>query len=49
MDEYNINYMQCKNLSELIFMVENSEIEDDVIMNMLDILAERDYYENYKK
>ncbi len=49
LDEYNINYMQCKNLSELIFMVENSEIEDDVIMNMLDILAERDYYENYKK
>lgn len=30
-------------------MVENLDIEDDVIMNLLDVLAERDYYENYKK
>lgn len=49
LEEYNIDYMNCSNLSDLIFLVENSGIEDDVIMNLLDVLAERNYYENYKK
>lgn len=49
LDEYNINYRECKNISELIFILENTGIDDDIIMNLLDVLAERDYYENYKK
>lgn len=49
LDEYNVDYRKCNSLSDLIFMVENLDIEDDVIMNLLDVLAERDYYENYKK
>lgn len=49
LEEYNIDYMNCNNLSDLIFMVENLGIDDDVIVNLLDVLAERDYYENYKK
>lgn len=49
LEEYSIDYMSCKSLSDLIFLVENSGIEDDVIINLLDVLAEIDYYENYKK
>lgn len=49
LEEYSIDYMKCNNLSELIFIVENSGIDDDVIINLLDILSERNYYENYKK
>lgn len=49
LEEYNIDYRKCNNLSELIFMVENTGVDDDVILNLLDVLSERDYYENYKK
>lgn len=49
LEEFNIDYKNCNNLSSLIFLVEDSGIEDDVILNLLDVLAERDYYENYKK
>ena len=48
---YNINYQNCKNLGELIFELEEifNETGDDIINNLLDVLQERDYYENYKK
>ncbi len=49
--EYNIDYLSCKSLNELIYKVETiyDETEDDVLSNLLDILSERDYYENYNK
>ena len=49
--EYNIDYLSCKSLSELIFKIETvyDEKRDDVLNNLLDILSERDYYENYDK
>ena len=48
---YNINYLNCTNLKDVIeklmYLIE--ECDDDVIENLLDILSERDYYENYSK
>ena len=51
LEEYNIDYLSCKSLNELIYKVETiyDETEDDVLNNLLDILSERDYYENYNK
>ena len=49
--EYNIDYLSCKSLNELIYKIENvyDETNDDVLNNLLDILSERDYYENFNK
>jgi hypothetical protein len=49
--EYNIDYLSCKSLSDLIYKVEIAydETDDDVLYNLLDVLSERDYYENYNK
>ena len=49
--EYNIDYLSCKSLNELIYKIENvyNETNDDVLNNLLDILSERDYYENFNK
>lgn len=48
---YNIDYMKFNNLKDLIheLMEEMEENDDDVLENLLDILSERDYYENYNK
>ncbi len=48
---YDINYSSCNSLGELIFELEEiyNETGDDIINNLLDVLQERDYYENYKK
>ena len=49
--EFNIDYMQYNNLRELILALEGlyETSRDDAINNLLDILSERDYYENYNK
>lgn len=49
--EYNIDYLSCKSLNELIYKIETvcDEHYDDVLNNLLDILSERDYYENFNK
>ena len=51
LENYNVDSVNCKNLSELIFELEEifNETGDDIINNLLDVLQERDYYENYKK
>lgn len=51
LDSYNINYKNCSSLSELINELEIifDETDDDVLSNLLDLLSERNYYENYKK
>ncbi|MDE5630411.1 MAG: hypothetical protein K2G03_01660 [Bacilli bacterium] len=49
--EFNVDYMQYSNLRELILALEElyESSGDEVINNLLDILSERDYYENYNK
>ena len=48
---YNIDYMKFNNLKDLIheLMEEIEGNDDDVLENLLDVLSERDYYENYNK
>jgi uncharacterized protein YehS (DUF1456 family) len=48
---YNINYMNCSSIRQLMIEVEEvfEECGDDILNNLLNVLAERDYYENYKK
>lgn len=48
---YNIDYTKYSSLKELIYeLLElREECDDDVIENLLDVLSERDYYENYNK
>ena len=50
LEENNIDFKKCKTLSELIYLIEmyiNDE-NQDVLNNLLDILQERNYYQNYK-
>lgn len=51
LDEYEINYRDCNSLSDLILTIERNilDSEDDVLFNLLDVLSERNYYENFKK
>ena len=51
LDKYNVDYKRIKSLSDLIFELENIEEETDdvLISNLLDVLSERNYYENFKK
>lgn len=48
---YNIEYQNINNLSELIMILEQvyEDTDDDIINNLLDVLQERNYYENYNK
>ena len=43
--------MKFSSLKDLIheLMEEIEENDDDVLENLLDVLSERDYYENYNK
>ena len=50
LEENNIDYNKCKTLQELIYTIEQY-IDDnnyDVLNNLLDVLQERNYYQNYK-
>lgn len=51
LSSYNIDYSKYASIRELMIEVEEvfEECGDDVLNNLLNILAERDYYENYKK
>lgn len=51
LEEYNIDYLGCKSLGELIYKIQMvcEETDDDVLNNLLDILGDRDYYENFNK
>ena len=51
LDEFNVNYRELRTLSDLILEIEMlyESTGDDVLNNLLDVLAERDYYENYNK
>lgn len=51
LEEYNIDYLSKSSLSDLIYEIEEvfEECDDDVLSNLLDVLSERDYYENYNK
>lgn len=49
--EFNIDYNKFSNLKDLILELESlyDDTGDEVINNLLDVLSERDYYENYNK
>ena len=50
LEENNIDYNKCKTLQELIYTIEQY-IDDnnyDILNNLLDVLQERNYYQNYK-
>ena len=51
LDSYNIDYKNLSSLSELINEIEIifDETNDDLLSNLLDVLSERNYYENFKK
>lgn len=51
LEEYNINYLSFSSLGDLIMEIEAiyEETDDDVLNNLLDVLSERDYYENFNK
>lgn len=51
LDNYQINYKNYSSLSQLINEIESvyEETGDDILANLIDVLAERDYYQNYKK
>jgi hypothetical protein len=51
LEEFEIDYLKCKTLKELIRVVQEyaDELDEDALDNLLSILSERDYYENYKK
>lgn len=52
---YNINYMQCSSLKDVLYLVENAieEVYDSDDIEELDLvaasIAERDYYQNTNK
>ncbi len=49
--EYQISYEDKQSLSDLFLEIEEiyNQCGDDVLNNLLDVLSERDYYENYNK
>ena len=51
LSSYNIDYSKYSSIRELMIEVEEvfEECGDDILNNLLNVLAERDYYENYKK
>ncbi len=51
LEEFEIDYLKCKTLKELIRAIEEAQEEndDDSLDNLLSILSERDDYENFKK
>ncbi len=51
LNKYGINFQKCRTINDLIFNIELSfpaNVPDD-LENLLDILTERDYYENFDK
>ncbi|MCH5166858.1 MAG: hypothetical protein J1F35_03105 [Erysipelotrichales bacterium] len=51
LESYNIDYKSCSSLNEIINQLEMilDETDEDIVSNLLDVLSERNYYENYKK
>ncbi len=51
LENYNIDYRKCKDIHELLYLIESmmADIDEDDLINLADMLAERDYYENYNK
>lgn len=51
LEEFNIDYRCFNNLSDLIYSIEEAyeSTGEDILDNLLDVLSERNYYENYNK
>lgn len=48
---YDIDYLNTRSLADLIYLIEEAyeDCDDDILANLLDVLAERNYYENTNK
>lgn len=48
---FNIDYSKYTSLNDLIYELQTLEedLDDDVISNILDVLSERNYYQDFKK
>lgn len=51
LESFDIDYKSATNLNDLIRLVEEvyDDSLEDVLDNLLDVLQERNYYENYNK
>lgn len=51
LDRYNINYKNCSDMKELMFILEEylNDIDSDEIEDILMSISERDYYKNSNK
>lgn len=51
LNNYSIDYLKCNSIREVMIEVEQvyEDCGDDILNNLLNLLAERDYYENYNK
>lgn len=52
LDNYEIPYMTCNNLKEIIYLIEDKILEFDSPEELIEIsesISERDYYENTNK
>ncbi len=51
LDKYHIDYQKCKDIHELLYVIEMmmEDDEEDDLANLSMMLSERDYYENYNK
>ncbi len=53
LDRYKINYRQCNSLKEILFQIEetlnNMEIVDEDLDSVSVTISERDYYQNTNK
>lgn len=51
--QYNINYLNCKSLKEILYEIENIIQDMDIVDEELDYISstisERDYYQNTNK
>jgi len=47
LEQYNIDYKNCKDMKELLFILE--EYEDEEIDEIIMSISERDYYRNSNK
>ncbi len=53
LDQYKINYLNCKSLKEILFeieeLIEDMDIVDEKLENISQSISERDYYQNTNK
>lgn len=49
LSRFNIDASKCKNMSELLYMIDQVDNDDDELNDLADKLAEINYYQNTRK